>query len=123
MAAGARNVANVAGAPIEATSPKMGAFLDNGATLFQDFARGQGSNPDKGQANENPIGRLQASSHAFAAFLDLDGYGEQEADGVSGKGNSSLAATISRAINAYETNARVISGDNVPLGNSLSLEL
>lgn len=122
LAAGARNIANADGAPIEELSPKVGASLDDGAFLFNDFSKGRGS--DKGRHHPEPaVGNLRATSQSFAAFLEFENSSEQGVNSDVGGGGPSFSAIISRAIGAYETNARVISGGLTPLGSSLSLNL
>ncbi len=117
---GARNVASVNGAPIEALNAKLGTFLDDNAFSFDDFTKGKGSNRDGNPGEDNPIGRLRASTQAFAAFLEFESNPEQSA---LTQGIGVRTGTISPAINTYETNARVISGANIPLGHTLTMKL
>jgi len=110
------------GAQVEALSPKLGAFLDDNAFHFDDFSRGGGSSHDKGKpANDNPIGRFRSSSQAFAAFLEFENQAEQGRGAV--QGNYYNRGTIARVITIYETNARVIKGEIIPLGNMLTMML
>ena len=122
VAAGARNVANVDGAPIEELSPKIGASLDDGAFLFNDFSKGRGSG-SKGRGTDQMVGNLRATSQAFAAFLEFETSPEHGVGSDLSGGASSFSAVIARAIGTYATNARVISGGITPLGSSLSLSL
>ena len=122
-ASSARNIANVDGAPIEELSPKLGAHLDDGAELFQEFSQGRGG-ADKGQQpRETHLGTFQATSQAFAAFLEFEAGSDQGGDARVNGGSSRFAGLIAKAINTYETNALVISGAITPNGRSLSLSL
>lgn len=121
MAAGARNVATVdRAAPIEELSPKLGASLDDARFLFPEYERG--GTRQRSQGGSYTPGILRSTSQAFAAFLEFERGGAGTDSAIVG-GTPAFAGLVSRAINIYETNARVVSGSIVPLGQSLSITL
>ncbi len=119
----ARNTANVDGAPIEELSPKLGAHLDDDAELFQEYGEGRGGAGKGRQPREPRLGTFQATSQAFAAFLEFETGPDRGGDTRISGGASRFAGLVAKAINTYETNARVISGGITPKGSSLSLSL
>lgn len=124
MAPSARSIANVDGAPIEELSPKIGAHLDDGAQLFQEFGQGGRGGAGKGhQVPKGGVGSFEATSQAFAAFLEFEAGPENAGDTRVSGGGSRFAGLLAKAINTYETNARVISGAITPKGTALSLSL
>ena len=73
------------------------------------------------QPNHQP-GVVNAPTQAFAAMLE----GGETASGDSGGRDVNaprFSTLISKAIEIYETNARVVSGENYVLGTSVSLVL
>jgi hypothetical protein len=124
VAAGVRNVATVDRAPVEEISPKTGASFDDAAFLFQEFARGGVPGRRQGQGPAIPTpGMIRATSQAFAAFLEFEGSAQSSAGLTEAAGKAASPTVVSRAINVYETNARVIGGGMVRLGSSLSMTL
>lgn len=119
---GAANVASFGSAPIDELNPKLGTSLDDGSFLLHDFGRGR-SPGNKEQSHHQAVGMLRATSQAFAAFLEFEGVNDQTAGaGVDGR-SQGFSGLVSRAINAYETNARVVNGTEKRLGTSLSVNL
>ena len=124
LAPSARSIANVDGAPIEELSPKIGAHLDDGAQLFQEFGHGGRGGAGKGRhVPQNGSGSFDATSQAFAAFIEFEAGPENGGDNRINGGGSRFAGLLAKAINTYETNARVISGSLTPKGSALSLSL
>lgn len=122
----ASNVASLGRSPIEALNAKLGtslgdAFLFNAAcNAYQNGGRHSGEGEQTGERGE---GLVCATSQAFSAFLEFDS-GSESAAGTGWRGGStSFAGVLARAINTYETNARIISGSMVPRGTTLSLNL
>lgn len=123
LAAGARNVATVDRAPIEALNPKMGTLLDDGASLFHAYQRDDPPPERDGRSDVRAPGLVRSTSQAFAAFLQFDGGGETGGESTRKGGTPAFTGVLSRAITTYETNARVISGTVVARGAALSLNL
>lgn len=123
LAAGARNVATVDRAPIEALNPKMGTLLDDGASLFHAYQRDDPPPERDGRSDVAGPGLVRSTSQAFAAFLEFEGGGEATGDAMRKGAIPIFTGVLSRAITTYETNARVISGTMVPRGATLSLSL
>lgn len=123
LAAGARNVATVERAPVEALNPKLGTLLDDGAFLFHAYQRNDPPPERDDRPDGRGLGLVRSSSQAFAAFLEFDGGGEPGGESSRHGGTAPFSGTLSRAISTYEANARVISGTAVPCGASLSINL
>lgn len=119
--AGASNVASLSRTPIEALNPKLGTSLEDGF-LFQGFLAGRQPEPERSPA-EPALGLVRSTSQAFAAFLEFETGPELGNEVGSRGGQTSFAGVLARAINTYETNARVISGSMVPRGATLSVNL
>jgi len=119
---GAR-VASFGSSPVEELNPKLGTAFDDAFYLLQDYGRGRLPQGREQQSHHQAVGMLRATSQAFAAFLEFETGGSKvTGDGADG-GSRGSPGLVSRAINAYETNARVISGGEPELGTSLSLTL
>jgi hypothetical protein len=90
------------------------------------FSEENRSSFDHQRGNRQPHhqpGVVNAPTQAFAALLESGDAGsgrDSRGNDVSG---SQFSGLISKAIKIYETNARVISGDNYVLGTSVSLIL
>lgn len=119
--AGASNVASVTRSPIEALNPKLGTSLAD-AFLFHAYQNDNQSPPDH-HTGETGGGLVRSTSQAFAAFLEFDAGQDVGAESGSRGGMTSFAGVLARAIDTYETNARVISGSDVPRGSTLSVSL
>jgi len=123
LAAGARNVATADRAPVEAINPRMGTLLDDGAFLFHAYQRNDPPPERDDRPDGRGIGLVRSTSQAFAAFLEFEGGGESTGESSGRGGAVASSRSLARAISAYETNARVISGTDVPCGASLSINL
>lgn len=118
----ATRIASLGSAPVEELSPKLGTSFDDAFHLRQDFGRGR-SSQNRDYSSHQAVGMLRATSQAFAAFIEFEaGSDKVTGDGADG-GSRGSAGLVSRAINAYETNARVVSGGEPELGTSLNLTL
>ena len=114
-------VASLGNAPVEELNPKLGASFDDAYFLLQDFGRGQ-SPQDRDHSHHQAVGMLRATSQAFAAFLEFES-GSNRMTAAGSGGSHGSAGLVSRAIAAYEDNARVVSGAKPTLGTSLSVTL
>jgi hypothetical protein len=123
LAAGARNVATVDRAPIEALNPKMGTLLDDGASLFHAYQRDEPPPERDERSDAHGPGLVRSTSQAFAAFFEFENSSEASGEGIRKGTVPVFTGVLSRAITTYETNARVISGTMVPRGATLSLNL
>lgn len=119
--AGNSNVASVTRAPIEAMNAKLGTSLAD-AFLFHAYQNDNQPTPER-HASQTGRGLVRATSQAFAAFLEFDTGYDVGSDTGSRGGVVSFAGVLARAIETYETNARVISGADVPRGKILSINL
>ena len=117
----ATRVASLGSSPVEELNPKLGSSFDDAFYLLQDFGRGRLAQ-QQNQSHHQAVGMLRATSQAFAAFLEFEsGTNKVTGDGADGARGS--AGLVTRAIAAYEDNARVVSGNEPGLGTSLSLTL
>ena len=129
--AGLRPTASVDRSPIEGITTKNNAFLDDSGFLYQEYSKdglqggdGFGGSGSRGRRPALPsIGPMRATSQAYAAFLEYEGGASGVARGTLTGGAAMSNMLISRAINIYETNSRIIHDAPAPIGSSLSLML
>jgi hypothetical protein len=124
VTSGARNVASSRSSEIEATSPGVGASFGSADFYFEDtYGRSRSTHREE-QSNHGHSGLFNANSQTFAALFEkqlIESGGGNDA-AASGNGNfGAFAAKL--AAEVYETNARVISGENKTRGLSLSMSL
>ncbi len=119
-------VVSYAGNSVEELSG--GASVSFESAAF-DFRQGEASSFDRdgGREQHTPrqhIGSLNAPSQTFAALLETPetaGAGNRDAAGNGSQ--APLAGVVARAIQIYETNAKIVSGESNILGTSVSLVL
>ncbi len=76
------------------------------------------------RAPRQSIGGFSASSQTFAAMLETPGAGGVGSRNAAGDdAQAPLAGVVARAIQIYETNAKIVSGESNILGTSVSLVL
>ena len=126
-----RPTASIDRSPIEGITAKNDAFLDDSGLLYQEYSKdglqggdGYGSSGGRGRRSALPsLGPMRTTSQAYAAFLEYEGGAGGVPRGTLTGGAAMSNMLISRAINIYETNSRIIHDAPVPVGSSLSLML
>jgi hypothetical protein len=121
--AGARSVATVDAAPIEEVSPKAGVSYEETGFLFQDYGQG-GHFQDRNRGPiRNPLTYgVNATSQTFAAIFEVAQATRSGGTG-GGLGAAFVAGLLSKAIDIYESNAKVIAGTEAVRGGTLSISL
>ncbi|HEB79232.1 MAG TPA: hypothetical protein ENI79_01990 [Rhodospirillales bacterium] len=104
--------------PIQETEALPGANMDTANFVFEKPQDGLKRPGDGGQENRQRV--FSPANISFAALLEVAGSDEGAAEGARANGVANFSA---KAAEAYETSARVVTGDNNPLGESLSLRL
>ena len=120
---GTRSVATVNAAPIEQVSPKAGVSYEETGFLFQDYGRGgsfQGRN--RGRIRNPLIQGWNATSQTFAAIFEV-GQSTNSGGAGGGLGAAYVTRLLSKAIDIYESNTKIIAGTEVVRGGTLSLTL
>ena len=119
--AGMRSVATMESAPIEAMSPQGGVSHDDSHFLFQDFGQGRRSQDRHQGPVRNPlIQGVNSTSQTFAAIFELNqGINSDGAGG--GSGAAFAAGLMSKAINIYESNAKLIASTEAVRGSTISI--
>ncbi len=119
-------VSSVGGSSVEDLHGSSGVSFDSAAFGFRggtDANFEQGSGNSNGNQPQNP-GYVDAPSQAFAAMLEGAEFpkteDEQSRPGFAGSVPAGLAA---KAIEIYETNARILSGEAAIRGTSFSVVL
>lgn len=119
---------------ISSTSPSVEELPGGEGVAFDSAAFGhfeESSSFDRGgdrgrnqNFNHHP-GGLNAPTQAFAAMLESSGSeaGTDNPDGTRNEVTPPSPGLVSMAINTYETNARIVSGEINILGTSVSLVL
>lgn len=121
--AGTRSVATVEATPIEEVSPKAGVSYEETGFLFQDYGQG-GRFQDRARGPiRNPLTHgVNATSETFAAIFEINQVPNTGGTG-SGLGSAFVAGLLSKAIDIYESNAKVIAGTEAVRGGTLSINL
>ncbi len=117
--AGTRNVATVERTPVEELSAKVGVAFNDSAFLFQGY-EGRLSGDKQHRPTTPRPALFESATQTFAAVFEVDGAGASTVDAVRPRTSASL---LSKAINTYETNAKVVSGALVARGSSVSFAL
>ncbi len=129
MPAGLRNIASDGRGDIEEMSARTGVSFRDSSFLYQGYEResfaednGSGGNLPQ-QKRRLPVpGVFHAPSETFAIVFEAKNM-EMGAD-QGGAVSRAHQNTLTKAISTYETNARVISGENLSLrGERLSIML
>jgi len=119
--AGMRSVATVESAPIEAMSPQAGVSYDDSNFLFQDYGQGRRSQDRHRGPVRNLLTRgVNATSQTFAAIFEVS-QGTNSGGTGGGSGAAIAAGLMSRAINIYESNAKVLAGTEAVRGSTISV--
>ena len=119
--AGMRSIATVESAPIEAVSPQAGVSYDDSHFLFQDYSQGRRSQDRHRGPVRNPLTQgVNATSQTFAAIFELN-QGTNSSGAGGGSGAAFAAGLLSKAINIYESNAKVIAGTEAVRGSTISI--
>ncbi len=118
-----RGLSSSDGAPIDGLNGGVNVTNSESGFLFDDFR-------DDGEEQREPehrqpihLARVDINSETFATVLKAD-MTQSEADGrASARGASGFAGLLKKAISTYETNARVIAGEEKFRGTRLSFVL
>ena len=117
-------VATAGHLPLEETSATEPSHRDAPPFSFQESQREltyRGQNPD--QQRRQYTGILNAPSQAFAALLEYEAPVTTSAGNPGAIRERAFAGVVAKAIEAYETNARLIRGENPMTGTQISLTL
>lgn len=121
------SVASFDAAPVEEPGASTGVFHGDGGLTFRDAERRLRGRHQGLEERPRPVrfnaGPIDAPSTEFAAFFETnqilaDGRGRA---GLSGEPTSGRA--VAEAINRYETNAKVIAGQDNSRGETLNMSL
>ncbi len=114
-------VASHGGSSVEELPEGASVSFDNGAFGFrQDAPTAFDHNGGREQqAPRHRAGGINAPSQTFAALMESSEGGNGAGNGVA----APFAGIVAKAISIYETNARIVSGENNILGRSVSLVL
>jgi len=112
-----------ASSPVEQISISTGAEFDTTPFAFQDEFRNPANDDNRQPSHKRQhYGLLNASSESFASILQA-GNDEVEFDQHGDPVTRSYSGTVSKAINTYEMNSKIISGTNPVRGTEISLTL
>jgi len=118
-------VVSYAGNSVEELPEGANVSFDGAAFGFRQEA--PSSFDRDGSRDQHPhqhTGRLNAPSQAFAAMLEAEETGGAGGGRATGDAPASpLAGVVAKAIQIYETNAKVVGGESNILGTSVSLVL
>ena len=112
------------GGPVDETAPLIGARFDHALTHGQEreYDRDSFAGEDHTQPSNNP-GVIDVPSEIFITLFENNLVGKG-ASGHQPAGVRGFAiALMARAVNIYETNAKVISGEYITRGTSLNFTL
>lgn len=136
MPAGMRNVASTdRSALVESSASRTGIGFQDSAFLYQGYFGPKNFDDEEQQGNgqgyqrrpSTPLlGRLDATSQTFAAVMESQSLRTASLIGEDGLGSPrAFANLVAKAIDTYETNARVIRGEGsaVSRGGTLSISL
>jgi len=117
-------VASVSAATVEEPHFSTAIQLDTAPFNFdEDRSRTDDRDPQQPQYHERRhLGLIEAPSQAFAALREYDNGTGRSAHGREGESRV-FPGLVAKAINTYETNERVIHGNNPVLGTEVSVTL
>ena len=121
-AASPTRAATAGHSPLEEASATEPAHRDAAPFGFQESQRDLTSQ-GQGQQRRQHSGILNAPSQAFAALLEYEAPVTTSAGNPGAVRERAFAGVVAKAIEAYETNARVIHGVNPMTGTQISLTL
>ena len=115
-------VATTGHLPLEEASATEPSHRDAAPFGFQESQRDLTSQ-GQGQQRRQHSGILNAPSQAFAALLEYEAPVTTSAGSPDAVRERAFAGVVAKAIEAYETNARVMHGENPMTGTQISLTL
>lgn len=122
----ASRVVSYAGSSVEELPEGTTVSFDSGQFGFRQDAPSS-FNHNAGHEQPTPhhqTGRLNAPSQTFAAMLEFPETTDGGNRDAAGNGPATpYPGVVARAIEIYETNAKIVSGENNILGTSVSLVL
>ena len=120
-------IASYTGNSVEELPQGASVSFESAAYGFQQdapsfFDHNRGSH-DQHTSRQNTVG-INAPSQTFAAMLEFPEAAGGRNENAAGDGSAApLAGVVARAIEIYETNAKIVSGESNILGTSVSLVL
>ncbi len=114
-------VASSYNASVEQLYPGAGPSFHPAAFGYAEEGRSPVDRDNGRRSRQNTPGVFSAPSQTFAAILE--GGDQFFSGGDAGARNTRFGGAVSKAIEIYETNAKVVTGTNNVLGTSLSLVL
>ena len=113
------------GVAVEETAPIIGARFDYALTHGQEreFDRESFAEEQQPHPPSNNPGVIDAPSEIFVTLFENNLVGSGASSDQPGGVRSFAIALMARAVNIYETNAKVISGENVTRGTSFNFTL
>jgi len=119
LSGGPRSVATSDASPIDEISSQAGVAFDD-SLLFRDDNTEEKKNDDHAQARS--LIEYPGSSETFASiFKEVNPTADEKSQAPAKTGL--FSTLVVRAINIYETNSRIISGELEPRGSHLSIYL
>ncbi len=116
-----RDVASFDRSPVEEISPQVGANFNESAFNFSNEK--QGLSGQRGRPGGNMFGRFTAPSQTFVSLMEDSDSFSGAAGGAPASRKRDFAGLVAKAVQIYETNAKIIQGTNNVLGTSLSINL
>ena len=112
------------GSAIDETAPIIGARFDHALSQGQEreYDRDSFTEEEHKHPSNNP-GVIDAPSEIFISLFENNVVGSGASGEQTGSVRGFAIALMSRAVNIYETNAKVISGELVTRGSSLNFTL
>ena len=125
--AAARGVATVDATAIEELNASVSVHYGDGGLPYQDEGYNLGDRRRELEQQDQPLllnfGGIRADSADFAAFFETFQGGGVDAGIVGGPDVPSSDAVLAAAVNRYETNAKIIAGENDPRGETINISL
>ena len=120
MVPGARGVTSTDRPEVEGISPRAGVSFDDAA--FGDDDHAPPGEEDKAGGPDAPL-VFTTTTQAFAAMFDVSASAKNPGGPAKGAQSHASAGLRSRAIETYESNAKVVSGAGPARGGSFKLIL
>lgn len=125
--AAARGVATIDATPVEELNAGVSIHYGDGGLPYQDEGYNLGDPRRELDQQDQPLvhnfGGIKADSADFAAFFETFQGGGVDAGIVVGHGGPSRDVVLAAAVNRYETNAKIIAGENETRGESINISL
>ena len=119
---GATRVASSAGG-VDELQTSFGVSFDTAEFRFHDDDHAFFERGNNRSSRQHQTGLFTAPTQAFAALFENGGSNRQDDNAPGDIKTPRFAGLVSKAIAIYETNARIISGENNILGTSISMVL